>query len=142
MSDKYDHQYDDIINLPHHVSANRPQMSMINRAAQFSPFAALTGYDAAIRETGRLTDSRIELSEDSRADLDRKQQLLSDRLAEHPEVSVTYFVPDGKKAGGAYVTVTGNVKKLDDFQRLMVLTDGTVVPVDEILALESDLFRS
>ena len=142
MSDKYDHQYDDIINLPHHVSATRPQMSMINRAAQFSPFAALTGYDAAIRETGRLTDSRIELSEDSRADLDRKQQLLSDRLAEHPEVSVTYFVPDGKKAGGAYVTVTGNVKKLDDFQRLMVLTDGTVVPVDEILALESDLFRS
>ena len=142
MSDKYDHQYDDIINLPHHVSATRPQMSMINRAAQFSPFAALTGYDAAIRETGRLTDSRIELSEDSRTDLDRKQQLLSDRLAEHPEVSVTYFVPDRKKAGGAYVTVTGNVKKLDDLQRLMVLTDGTVVPVDEILALESDLFRS
>lgn len=142
MSDKYDHQYDDIINLSHHVSATRPQMSMINRAAQFSPFAALTGYDAAIRETGRLTDRRIELSEDSRADLDRKQQLLSDRLAEHPEVSVTYFVPDGKKAGGAYVTVTGNVKKLDDFQRLIVLTDGTVVPVDEILALESDLFRS
>ena len=142
MNDKYDHQYDDIIDLPHHVSATRPQMSMINRAAQFSPFAALTGYDAAIRETGRLTDSRIELSEDSRADLDRKQQLLSDRLAEHPEVSVTYFAPDKRKAGGAYVTVTGNVKKLDDLQRLMVLTDGTVVPVDEILALESDLFRS
>ena len=141
MSDKYDHQYDDIIGLPHHVSATRPQMSMINRAAQFSPFAALTGYDAAIRETGRLTDNRIELSEDSRADLDRKQQLLSERLADPPEVSVTYFVPDGKKAGGAYVTATGNVKKLDDFQRLMVLTDGTVVPIDEILALESDLFR-
>ena len=141
MSDKYDHQYDDIINLPHHVSAARPQMSMINRAAQFSPFAALTGYDAAIRETGRLTDSRIELSEDSRADLDRKQRLLSDRLTDHPEVSVTYFIPDGRKAGGAYVTVTGIVKKLDGLQRIIVLTDGTMIPLDEILELESDLFH-
>lgn len=141
MSDKYDHQYDDIINLPHHVSAARPKMSMINRAAQFSPFAALTGYDAAIRETGRLTDRRIELSEDSRADLDRKQQLLLDNLADQPEVSVTYFIPDERKAGGAYVTITGSVKKLDDFQRIMVLTDGTMIPLDEILELESDLFR-
>ena len=140
MNDKYDHQYDDIIDLPHHVSATRPQMSMINRAAQFSPFAALTGYDAVIKETGRLTDRRIELSEDTRTDLDRKQQLLSDRLAEHPEVSVTYFIPDERKAGGAYVTVTGNVKKLDDLQRIMVLTDGTMIPLDEILELESDLF--
>ena len=141
MNGKYDHQYDDIINLPHHVSATRPQMSMVNRAAQFSPFAALTGYDAVIKETGRLTDHRIELSEDSRANLDRKQQLLLDSLADHPEVSVTYFIPDERKAGGAYVTVTGIVKKLDDFQRIMVLTDGTVIPLDEILKLESDLFR-
>ena len=141
MNDKYDHQYDGIINLPHHVSATRPQMSMTNRAAQFSPFAALTGYDAVIKETGRLTDHRIELSEDSRANLDRKQQLLLDSLADHPEVSVTYFIPDERKAGGAYVTVTGIVKKLDDFQRIMVLTDGTVIPLDEILKLESDLFR-
>ena len=141
MNGKYDHQYDDIINLPHHVSATRPQMSMINRAAQFSPFAALTGYDAAIKETGRLTDCRIELSEDARADLDRKQRLLSDSLAEYPEVSVTYFIPDERKSGGAYITVTGSVKKLDDFQRIMVLTDGTIIPVDEIVELESDLFR-
>ena len=141
MSDKFDHQYDDIINLPHHVSATRPQMSMINRAAQFSPFAALTGYDAVIRETGRLTDRRVELSEDRRVDLDKKQQILSDSLAEHPEVSVTYFIPDGRKAGGAYVTVTGVVKKLDEFQRIMMLTDGTSIPLDDVLALESDLFR-
>ena len=140
MSDKFDHQYDDIINLPHHVSATRPQMSMINRAAQFSLFAALTGYDAVIRKIGRLTDRRVELSEDRRVDLDKKQQLLSDSLAEHPEVSVTYFIPDERKAGGAYVTVTGIVKKLDVFQRIIVLTDGTMIPLDEILELESDLF--
>ena len=115
---------------------------MIDRAAQFSPFAALTGYDAAIKETGRLTDQRIELTEDSRAVLDRKQQLLVDNLANHPEVSVTYFVPDERKVGGAYVTVTGRVKKVDDYQRLLILTDGTKIPLDEILDMESGLFRS
>lgn len=134
-------KYSDIIDLPHHVSATRPQMSMIDRAAQFSPFAALTGYDAAIKETGRLTDERIELSEESRAVLDRKQQLLLDNLADHPEVSVTYFVPDERKTGGAYVTVTGQVKKVDDYKRLLLLTDGTKIPLDEILDMESELFK-
>ena len=142
MNNANNHQYDDIINLPHHVSATRPRMSMIDRAAQFSPFAALTGYDAAIKETGRLTDQRIELTEDSRAILDRKQQLLVDNLADHPEVSVTFFVPDERKAGGTYVTVTGRVKKVDDYQRLLILTDGTKIALDEILDMESELFRS
>ena len=142
MNSESNHQYDDIIDLPHHVSATRPRMSMIDRAAQFSPFAALTGYDAAIKETGRLTDERIELSEESRAVLDRKQQLLLDNLADHPEVSVTFFVPDERKAGGAYVTVTGRVRKVDEFGRLLVLTDGTKIPLDEILDMESELFRS
>ena len=142
MNSEGNHQYDDIIDLPHHVSATRPRMSMIDRAAQFSPFAALTGYDAAIKETGRLTDERIELSEESRAVLGRKQQLLLDNLADHPEVSVTFFVPDERKAGGAYVTVTGRVKKVDEFGRLLVLTDGTKIPLDEILDMESELFRS
>lgn len=141
MHDKYDHQYDDIIDLPHHVSATRPQMSMINRAAQFSPFAALTGYDAAIKETGRLTDSRIELLEDDCAALDRKQQLLADRLSDHPEVSMTYFIPDKRKSGGSYVTVTGIVKRIDEFQRTIILTDSTIIPIDDILEMESDLFR-
>ena len=142
MNNANNHQYDDIIDLPHHVSATRPRMSMIDRAAQFSPFAALTGYDAAIKETGRLTDERIELSEESRAVLDRKQQLLLDNLADHPDVSVTYFLPDKRKAGGAYVTVTGRVKKVDDYQRLLLLSDGTKIPLDEILDMESELFRS
>lgn len=141
MNNLNNNQYNDIIDLPHHVSATRPRMSMIDRAAQFSPFAALTGYDAAIKETGRLTDQRIELSEDSRAALDRKQQLLVECLADHPEVSVTYFIPDERKSGGAYVTVTGIVKKVDDYQRLLLLTDGTKIPLDDILDLESELFH-
>ena len=141
MTNENNHQYDDIIDLPHHVSATRPRMSMIDRASQFSPFAALTGYDAAIKETGRLTDERIELSEESRIVLDRKQQLLLDNLADRPEVSVTYFVPDERKSGGAYVTVTGQVKKVDEFERLLILTDGTKIPLDEILDMEGELFK-
>jgi len=136
------HEYDVIIDLPHHVSATRPRMSMIDRAAQFSPFQALTGYGAAIQETGRLTDQRIELTEDSRAVLDRKQQLLLDNLADRPEVSVTYFVPDERKSGGAYVTVTGQVKKVDEFERLLILTEGTKIPLDDIPDIESELFSN
>ena len=142
MLNTNNHQYDDIINLPHYVSPTRPRMSMIDRAAQFSPFAALTGYDAAIKETGRLTDERIELSEESRAALDIKQQLLMDNLADRPVVSVTYFVPDERKSGGAYVTVTGQVKKIDEFARLLILTDGVKIPLDEVLDLESGLFNN
>lgn len=142
MTNANNHQYDDIMDLPHHISATRPQMPMLDRAAQFSPFAALTGYEAGIQETGRLTDQRIDLTEDSRAALDRKQQLLADNLADNPEVSVTYFVPDERKAGGAYVTVTGRVKKVDDYQRLLILTNGTKIPLDEIFDMESELFRS
>ena len=87
-------QYDDIINLPHHVSKTRPQMSMVDRAAQFSPFAALTGYDAAIKETGRLTDEKVNLSEEEKEALDRKQQILMEWLGDHPALTITFFVPD------------------------------------------------
>ena len=90
-------QYDDIINLPHHVSKTRPQMSMVDRAAQFSPFAALTGYDAAIKETGRLTDEKVNLSEEEKEALDRKQQILMEWLGDHPALTITFFVPDEKK---------------------------------------------
>ena len=133
-------QYNDIIDLPHHVSATRPRMSMIDRAAQFSPFAALTGYDAAIKETGRLTDARIELSEESRAILDRKQQLLLSNLSNSPEISVTYFVPDERKAGGSYATVTGKVKRVDEYLRLLILFNGEKIYLDDILDLDGSVF--
>lgn len=141
MGNTSNQQYNDIIDLPHHISTTRPRMSMLDRAAQFSPFAALTGYDAAIKETGRLTGQRIELTEECRAVLDRKQQVLLENLTEHPEVSVTYFVPDERKSGGTYVTVAGRVKKVDEYQRLLLLTDGTRIPLTEVLELESNLFR-
>ena len=141
MDSTRNQQYNDIIDLPHHISTTRPRMSMIDRAAQFSPFAALTGYDAAIKETGRLTDRRIELTEECRAILDRKQRVLLENLAEYPEVSVTYFVPDERKSGGTYVTISGRVKKIDEYQRLLLLTDGTRILLSEVLELESNLFR-
>ena len=97
-------QYEDIINLPHHVSPTRPQMPMSDRAAQFAPFAALTGYDAAIKETGRLTDEKIELDEEALTALDMKYQFLMDALDDAPEVTITYFQPDERKAGGKYVS--------------------------------------
>ena len=134
--------YEDIINLPHHVSKTRPQMSMIDRAAQFSPFAALTGYDAAIKETGRLTDEKIELGEEALNILNMKFQILVDRLADEPEITFTYFKPDERKAGGAYIDVTGKVKKVDDFERLIVMQNGTKMPMDDILNIEGEIFAS
>ena len=133
--------YSDIINHPHYVSKTRPQMSELERAAQFSPFAALTGYDAAIKETGRLTDERIDFGEEAKAMLDMKQQYLSDIITDQPEITVTYFVPDEKKSGGAYVTVTGNLKRIEEYERMMILTNGKKIPMDEIVDIESDLFR-
>ena len=135
-------QYEDIINLPHHVSKTRPQMSMIDRAAQFSPFAALTGYDAANKETGRLNDEKIEMDEEALNILNMKFQLLVDRLADEPEITFTYFKPDERKAGGAYIDVTGKVKKVDDFERLIVMQNGTKMPMDDILNIEGEIFAS
>ena len=133
--------YEDILNLPHHVSKTRPQMSMLDRVAQFSPFAALTGYDDAIKETGRLTDEKIELGEETKAVLDMKQQYLLDMISDQPEITVTYFIPDTKKSGGAYVSVTGNLKRIDEYERLMLLTTGEKIPLDDIMDIESDLFK-
>ena len=134
--------YEDIINLPYHVSATKPQMSMIDRAAQFSPFAALTGYDAAIKETGRLTDEKIEMDEEALNILNMKFQVLVDSMDDEPEVTFTYFKPDERKAGGAYLEVTGTVKKVDDFERLIVMHNGTKMPMDDILNIEGEIFAS
>jgi len=135
-------KYGDILNMPHHVSATRPQMPMSDRAAQFSPFAALTGYDAAIKETGRLTDTKIELDDEELHSLNLKFQFLVEHLKDEPEVAVTYFKADERKAGGAYLEATGIVKKLDDFERLITMQDGTKIPMDDILTIESDAFSS
>lgn len=134
--------YEDIINLPHHVSTKRPQMSMLDRAAQFSPFATLTGYDAAIKETGRLTDEKIEMDEASLNMLNMKFQLLVEALGDEHEVSFTYFKPDETKAGGAYVTATGIVKKVDDYERLITMVDGAKIPMDDVYSIESEIFKA
>ena len=134
--------YDDIIFLEHPNSKKHPRMARADRAAQFAPFAALTGYDAAIKETGRLTDDKIELDEEALTALDMKYQLLMDALDEEPEVEITYFKPDERKAGGAYVTATGAVIKVDDFERLITMQDGTKIPMDDILSIDGELFLS
>ena len=134
--------YEDIINLPHHVSSKRPQMPMSDRAAQFAPFAALTGYDSAIKETGRLTDERIELDAEALTALDMKYQLLIDTLDEESEVEITYFKPDEHKAGGSYVTATGAVIKVGDFERLITMQDGARIPMDDVLNIDGELFSS
>lgn len=128
-------KYDEIMGLPHHVSKTRPQMPMSDRAAQFAPFAALTGYESAIKETGRLTNERIELDEEALAALDRKYQLLMDTLDDALEVTIIYFQPDERKAGGQYVSATGTVKKVDTFGRRILLQDGTRIPLDSIFDL-------
>lgn len=132
--------YEDIISLPHHVSARHPQMPLSARAAQFSPFAALTGHEDAIRETGRLTEDFREPEEDRRELLDNKIRLLQENLSEHPEVEVTYFQPDSKKTGGAYITVRGRVKKIDVSSCRMVFTDRTDIALDNICSIEGELF--
>ncbi len=128
-------KYDDIINLPHHVSASRPHMPMIDRAAQFMPFRALTGYEDAVQETARLTAEKPELSEEEKAVLDAKLQRLAERIAGQPQVTLTYFQPDKRKAGGACVTVTGQLKRVDDSEGVLVLTGGDRILMEDILEI-------
>ena len=132
--------YDDIINLPHHTSTSRPRMSAHDRAAQFSPFAALTGYDSAITETARLTDTRVELDEYSKADLSERLCIIQDQMDQQPEVSITYFQPDKMKSGGAYITAIGCVKKIDEYERTVVMRDATKIPIDDISEIDGELF--
>nr|WP_312372952.1 hypothetical protein [Lachnoclostridium sp.] len=134
--------YDDIINLPHHVSATRPHMTAIDRAAQFSPFAALTGHGAAIKETARLTDERVEIDEYIKDALSDRLQIIADRMKENPEIVITYFQPDAKKNGGAYVTTISTAKKIDEYERVLVMTDGTAIPIDEIISIEGQVFET
>ena len=138
---KDDHRYDDMLCLPHHVSPRRSRMSDWDRAAQFSPFAALTGYDATVRETARLVGRRTILAEDGCEELDRKHRRLLEHLSERPEITVTYFVPNLRKEGGEYVTVTGRLEKLIPTQQLMILEGDRRIFLEEIRAMESPLFK-
>lgn len=133
--------FDDIINLPHHSSTKHPHMTTIDRAAQFSPFAALTGYDSAIKETARLTGERVKLDEYIKNALSDRLQMIADRMKEHPEIVITYFQPDAKKNGGAYVTAISPVKNIDKYEHVVAMTDGTVIPIDEILSIEGQIFE-
>ena len=133
-------KYDDIIHLPRHVSKKHPQMKAIDRAAQFSPFAALTGHGAAVRETARLTDKRTELDEYMKDELNHKLQIAEERLMEHPEIEITYFRPDERKKGGAYVSAIGSIKKIDEYEHTVIMNDGTLVPIKDIVRIEGDMF--
>lgn len=131
-------EYDDIINLPLHVSKARQPMSMLERAAQFSPFQALTGYGAAIKETARLTDEKAELGEDDLSALNAKLRILTDHLEESPEVSFVCFRPDERKAGGSYVSVTGKVRRIDEVTGQIILLSGEKIPIHSICDMQSE----
>ena len=134
--------YEDIVDLPHHVSRKHPQPTMADRAARFTPFAAITGYEEMVLEEARVTDDRIEMDENSKAALNEKLNMILEFIDEQPEVSITYFEPDKRKAGGAYVTVTGTVKRIDEYEHLVIMTDGKKINIDEIYNLQSELFCS
>ena len=136
MNSEKTNPYADITDLPHHVSTRHPQMSMEKRAAQFSPFAAMVGHDAAIRETARLTEEQLELSEAEKAVIDEKLQMIRAHIKEQPEVTVTYFQPDEKKSGGAYVTITGSVKKINEQGRLLILQNETIIHISDIIDIQ------
>ena len=132
--------YDDIIGLPRHESTKHPKMPALDRAAQFMPFAALTGHNAAVMETERLTDSRMELDEMKKEELNEHLQFIKEQLLQKPQISITYFLPDTQKNGGAYLTITGTVRKIEQTRHQVIMENGTVIPMDDIYEIESALF--
>lgn len=128
--------YDDIINMERPVSRSHTPMPIIDRAAQFASFAALTGYEDTVEEVARLTSKRIDLDEYEIELIDRELQYISDNLSKRERVEITYFIPDAHKSGGAYKTVTDIVEKIDDFEKIVILSSGAVIPICQIVALE------
>ena len=133
---KRDSRYDDIIRLPHHSSQRRPSMPRIGRAAQFAPFAALSGYEDAVQETARLTDTMTEQDEESLALMNEKLHALLEVIQDQPEITITFFEPDAKKAGGAYLSVTGRIRRVDEINRQIILTDRTVIDMDSVCEID------
>ena len=142
MDNQDNHRYDDIINLPNPTSKKHPRMSLSDRAAQFSPFAALTGHEAAIKETARQTDEKVMLSDEVIAELNEKLKLIAETIGTQQVVRIIYFVPDNKKAGGAYISCSGCVKKIDEYEHTVVMEDKTVIPIEEISDIEGEMFRA
>ena len=140
MAEKF--PYEDIVNLPPHISKKHPQPTMIDRAARFAPFAAITGYEEMVLEEARITEERIDLDEGTSSILNEKLNMIQEFIDEEPEVTITYFEPDKKKTGGAYVSITGVVKRIDEYERLVIMTDGKKIRIEDIYGLESDLFYS
>lgn len=142
-----EHRYDDMLYMPHHQSEHHPHMTRYNRAAQFSPFAALTGYDASIAETARYTEQKMELDENSKRFLDEKFQILMNKMDAHEVIAITYFQPDSYKEGGSYETVHGITKKINLASRQLILyadnriSDGKIIDIDQIVELEGEIFK-
>lgn len=136
MSEIDNHKYDDIIGLSHHVSKNHPRMPLSDRAAQFSPFAALTGHEDAIKETARLTEPFRQPDEQTKEQMDRCLRLLTEQITKMPEIEAVYFVPDEKKSGGSYLTCRGRVKKVDLYDRRLIFLDGTQITLASLVSLE------
>ena len=140
MAEKF--PYEDIVNLPPHISKKHPQPTMMDRAARFSPFAAITGYEEMVLEEARVTEERIDLDEGALSLLNEKLNMVQEFLDEEPEIKITYFEPDKKKSGGAYIDITGTVKRIDEYECLVIMTDGKKIRIEDIYGLESDLFYS
>lgn len=133
--------YDDILNLPHHTSKKHPRMANEARAAQFSPFAALTGHEDAVKEVARITDEKITFDENAVEKLNMKLQIVESRVKERPLISVTYYCADANKPGGAYVTVTGQVKKIDEYDRKVIFFDGDMIKIEDIIEITGEIFE-
>ena len=140
MAEKF--PYEDIVDLPPHISRKHPQPTMLERAARFAPFAAITGYEEMVLEEARVTDERIDLDEGTLSLLNEKLNMIQEFLDEEPEIKILYFEPDKRKSGGAYVTVTGIVKRIDEYEQFVIMTDGKKIRIGDIYGLESDLFYS
>ncbi len=138
---KYDHKYDDIIEMEHHISKKHPQMSLYARSAQFVPFAALTGYEDAVKETGRKVENRIDIGDELKNILDTKIHILTEKTDKRIETTFTYFLPDLTKNGGKYINITGIVKKIDNYNQRIILEDKTEIPINEIIDISGEIFN-
>lgn len=138
----YKSPYEDIINLPPHISKKHPQPTMLERAARFSPFAAITGYEEMVKEAARVTDKRVELDESSKEILNEKLLFVMEMFDEDTVVNITYFIPDKLKSGGVYKTVSGTIKRIDEYEGNILLKDGTQIPLSELYEIDGEMFNS